>query len=50
MILSRILTHTLGTRRIEAVAGLSCMEWYRQSFMPVPDLLKMLRVNKTVKE
>ncbi|KAI7876234.1 alanyl-tRNA synthetase [Lichtheimia hyalospora FSU 10163] len=36
-----------GTRRIEAVAGLSCMEWYRQSFMPVPDLLKMLRANNT---
>lgn len=33
-----------GTRRIEAVAGRACVDWYRKSYEPVPELLKMLRV------
>ncbi|RCI06035.1 hypothetical protein CU098_008606 [Rhizopus stolonifer] len=36
-----------GTRRIEAVAGLACVEWYRKAFAPVPDALKLLRANNT---
>ncbi|KAI8145815.1 alanyl-tRNA synthetase [Fennellomyces sp. T-0311] len=36
-----------GTRRIEAVAGLSCIEWYKKTYEPVPDILKMLRASST---
>ncbi|KAF7722765.1 hypothetical protein EC973_002719 [Apophysomyces ossiformis] len=36
-----------GTRRIEAVAGLSCVEWYRKSFEPIPYVLRTLRANAT---
>ncbi|KAI8991542.1 alanyl-tRNA synthetase [Mycotypha africana] len=34
-----------GTRRIEAVAGLSCIKWYKKSYEPVPEALKLLRAN-----
>ncbi|KAL0090573.1 alanyl-tRNA synthetase [Phycomyces blakesleeanus] len=46
----KILTETsvaAGTRRIEAVAGLSCVKWYRKAYEPVPEVLKMLRANTT---
>lgn len=33
-----------GTRRIEAVAGTSCIEWHRKTYSPIPDALKLLRV------
>ncbi|GAA5807838.1 hypothetical protein MFLAVUS_001217 [Mucor flavus] len=36
-----------GTRRIEAVAGLACIEWYRKSYEPIPEALKLLRANST---
>ncbi|KAI7867975.1 alanyl-tRNA synthetase [Spinellus fusiger] len=36
-----------GTRRIEAVAGLSCAHWYRKSYEPVSKALRMLRANST---
>ncbi|KAI7905661.1 alanyl-tRNA synthetase [Cokeromyces recurvatus] len=36
-----------GTRRIEAVAGLSCIEWYRKAYKPIPEVLKLLRANGT---
>ncbi|CAO3616732.1 unnamed protein product [Mucor hiemalis] len=36
-----------GTRRIEAVAGLSCIEWYRKSYEPIPEVLRLLRANGT---
>ncbi|KAI9497827.1 alanyl-tRNA synthetase [Zychaea mexicana] len=36
-----------GTRRIEAVAGLACIEWYKKTYEPVPDILKMLRASST---
>lgn len=36
-----------GTRRIEAVAGLSCVEWYRKTYEPVPESLRLLRANNT---
>ncbi|KAG0167643.1 hypothetical protein DFQ28_005696 [Apophysomyces sp. BC1034] len=36
-----------GTRRIEAVAGLTCVEWYRKTFEPIPGVLKALRANAT---
>lgn len=36
-----------GTRRIEAVAGLSCIEWYRKSYEPIPEVLRLLRANST---
>ncbi|KAI9476048.1 MAG: alanyl-tRNA synthetase [Benjaminiella poitrasii] len=36
-----------GTRRIEAVAGLACIEWYRKAFKPIPEVLKLLRANGT---
>ncbi|KAI9319612.1 alanyl-tRNA synthetase [Dichotomocladium elegans] len=36
-----------GTRRIEAVAGMSCTDWFRQSYRPVPEMMKMLRANTT---
>jgi alanyl-tRNA synthetase len=37
----------VGTRRIEAVAGLSCIQWYRKAYEPVPEALKLLRANGT---
>ncbi|KAI9029004.1 alanyl-tRNA synthetase [Phycomyces nitens] len=46
----KILTETsvaAGTRRIEAVAGLSCVKWYRNAYEPVPEVLRMLRANTT---
>lgn len=36
-----------GTRRIEAVAGLSCIEWYRKAYEPIPEALRLLRANGT---
>ncbi|CEI99681.1 Putative Alanyl-tRNA synthetase [Rhizopus microsporus] len=36
-----------GTRRIEAVAGQSCIDWYRNAYGPIPDALKLLRANET---
>lgn len=36
-----------GTRRIEAVAGHSCIDWYRQSYTPIPEALKLLRASST---
>ncbi|KAG0740434.1 hypothetical protein G6F57_011371 [Rhizopus arrhizus] len=36
-----------GTRRIEAVAGTSCIEWHRKTYSPIPDALKLLRANET---
>lgn len=36
-----------GTRRIEAVAGLACIDWYRKAYEPVPEALKLLRANGT---
>ncbi|KAI8983462.1 alanyl-tRNA synthetase [Pilobolus umbonatus] len=46
----KILSETsvaAGTRRIEAVAGLACVDWYRQAYKPIPDVLKILRANGT---
>ncbi|CAO3642950.1 unnamed protein product [Cunninghamella echinulata] len=37
-----------GTRRIEAVAGLSCIDWYRKTYLPIPQALQLLRANTTV--
>jgi alanyl-tRNA synthetase len=37
----------LGTRRIEAVAGTACIDWYRRTYQPIPDALKLLRANDT---
>ncbi|KAI8061769.1 alanyl-tRNA synthetase [Gongronella butleri] len=36
-----------GTRRIEAVAGVACVDWYRQTYQPIPQVLKQLRANTT---
>lgn len=36
-----------GTRRIEAVAGLACIDWYRKAYEPIPEALKLLRANGT---
>ncbi|OBZ85392.1 Alanine--tRNA ligase, mitochondrial [Choanephora cucurbitarum] len=36
-----------GTRRIEAVAGLACIDWYRKTYEPVPEALRLLRANNT---
>ncbi|EIE81660.1 alanyl-tRNA synthetase [Rhizopus delemar RA 99-880] len=36
-----------GTRRIEAVAGTSCIKWHRKTYSPIPDALKLLRANET---
>ncbi|KAI9274435.1 alanyl-tRNA synthetase [Phascolomyces articulosus] len=36
-----------GTRRIEAVAGASCIDWYQKTYEPVPDILKALRASST---
>lgn len=36
-----------GTRRIEATAGLSCVEWYRKAYEPIPKALQLLRANGT---
>lgn len=36
-----------GTRRIEAVAGISCIDWYRHAYSPIPEALKLLRANTT---
>lgn len=38
----------VGTRRIEAVAGLSCVEWYKKTYLPIPQALQLLRANTTV--
>ncbi|KAI8384644.1 alanyl-tRNA synthetase [Radiomyces spectabilis] len=46
----KILSETsvaAGTRRIEAVAGLSSIQWYQKTFAPIPNVLKMLRANST---
>ncbi|ORX49202.1 alanyl-tRNA synthetase [Hesseltinella vesiculosa] len=34
-----------GTRRIEAVAGSACVDWYRQTYQPIPQVMKQLRAN-----
>ncbi|ORZ24201.1 alanyl-tRNA synthetase [Absidia repens] len=36
-----------GTRRIEAVAGTSCIDWYRQTYAPIPQAMSLLRANNT---
>ncbi|KAI8097343.1 alanyl-tRNA synthetase [Halteromyces radiatus] len=36
-----------GTRRIEAIAGSSCIDWYRQTYTPIPQAMKLLRANST---
>ncbi|KAI8643919.1 alanyl-tRNA synthetase [Parasitella parasitica] len=36
-----------GTRRIEATAGMSCIEWYRKAYEPIPRALQLLRANGT---
>lgn len=46
----KILSETsvaAGTRRIEAVAGLACIDWYRKAYEPIPEALKLLRANGT---
>ncbi|KAI9272014.1 alanyl-tRNA synthetase [Sporodiniella umbellata] len=46
----KILSETsvaAGTRRIEAVAGRYCIEWYKNAYMPIPKALELLRVNET---
>ncbi|RUS20321.1 alanyl-tRNA synthetase [Endogone sp. FLAS-F59071] len=34
-----------GTRRIEAVAGRACVDWYRKQYEPIPRVLSVLRVS-----